>query len=481
VAKRRGSNKMAAQTYGTTGGYDSELAAGGSGDAATAEAAAAADVAARDALNAETEQERTLRLETPFVTDTEPIISSSSDAAAVRVLPDNVPDSMDRRTADEIADEDEASPDVVQARAQVEHTRAELSDTIDAIKEKLSPQNLMAEAKEAAVEKAHDAVSGAVDSAKEMASGVVNTAQEAIGSAVEAAKSVASGVADSASRVIGGAAHAMDSVTPTLRSAGETAKGAGATLVDTIRLNPIPAAITGIGLGWLIMSIRRQNETRDYQGSTRGDNYQTNAGRYDSTTVPYNADRFASAADEFGGQTGTSNNYATANTVSSTTSEPSTLDTVKDTLGDAKDKVAQAASSVGQSVSGAAQTVAHSASDLAHNVSDKASALGSQAKDYGQRAVSATGDYYQTSPLAVGAIALLFGAAVGLLVPSTEPENRWMGETRDRLKDQAAQQLHEVADKVQNVAGAAMDKAKTTVTETVQQEAKNQGLTTASA
>lgn len=234
--------------------------------------------------------------------------------------------------------------------------------------------------------------------------------------------------------------------------------------METIRLNPIPAAITGIGLGWLIMSIRRQSES--------------NASSYDSMTpATYSADRFASTTDEFGSQgSGGMNNYATAASLSD---QPSAMDNVKDRLGDAKDKVAQTASNVGQSVSDAAHNVASSASDMAHNMGDKASALGSQAKEYGQRAAGATSDYFQASPLAVGAIALLAGAAIGLMLPSTEPENRWMGETRDRLKDQATQQIQQVADKVQNVASAAFDQAKTTVTQTVQQEAQNQGLTTA--
>lgn len=434
---------MAAESYGPTGGYDSEFTAGRGGDRDTI--AADASARARDALDDETAQEQTLRLEQPLTTTAEDRAIAFGDAA-----------NRDNRDNSGSSGE-EISGEVIRAREEVEETRAELSDTIEAIKEKLSPQNLMAEAKESAVEKAHDALDSMKEAASNVASSVASTAQDALGSAVETAKSVASNVKDSAS-------HAMDSISPTLRSAGETAKGAGATIVETIRLNPIPAAITGIGLGWLIMSIRRQSES--------------NASSYDSMTpATYSADRFASTTDEFGSQgSGGMNNYATAASLSD---QPSAMDNVKDRLGDAKDKVAQTASNVGQSVSDAAHNVASSASDMAHNMGDKASALGSQAKEYGQRAAGATSDYFQASPLAVGAIALLAGAAIGLMLPSTEPENRWMGETRDRLKDQATQQIQQVADKVQNVASAAFDQAKTTVTQTVQQEAQNQGLTTA--
>jgi ElaB/YqjD/DUF883 family membrane-anchored ribosome-binding protein len=115
----------------------------------------------------------------------------------------------------------------------------------------------------------------------------------------------------------------------------------------------------------------------------------------------------------------------------------------------------------------------HSPCDLAHTVGDKASALGGQVKDTAQSAVSATGSYITGNPLAAGAIAVLLGVGVGLLVPATAKENELLGETRDRLKDQAAEQLHQVADKVTNVAQTAFDSAK----QSVKDEAENQGLT----
>ncbi len=107
--------------------------------------------------------------------------------------------------------------------------------------------------------------------------------------------------------------------------------------------------------------------------------------------------------------------------------------------------------------------------------------LSSQAKDQARRAAGATGDFFPSNPLAVGAFALVAGAALGLLIPSTDLENRLMGETRDRLKDQATQQIQDVVGKVQHVAQSTFDTSKQTVTRTVQQEAQNQGLTNAPA
>jgi ElaB/YqjD/DUF883 family membrane-anchored ribosome-binding protein len=189
-----------------------------------------------------------------------------------------------------------------------------------------------------------------------------------------------------------------------------------------------------------------------------------------STMDPMSADRFASSTDEYGQPR-----------MSGGDNTPSTMDNVKNTLSDAKDKVTQKAGDLAHSVSDTAsnmaQSVSNTASNVAQSVSSKASDLSGQVKDQAQRAANATGDFYQGSPLAVGAIALLIGAAVGLMIPATDPENRWMGETRDRLKDQATQQLQTITDKVSTVAQTALDSAK----QSVQQEAQNQGLTAVAA
>jgi hypothetical protein len=117
--------------------------------------------------------------------------------------------------------------------------------------------------------------------------------------------------------------------------------------VETIRLNPIPAAITGIGLGWLIMSIRRQNSDVSLYGNYGGNS----------------ANRFVSTTDEFG-----QNNFATSGYSSPGSDGPSKIDAAKGKLGEVKDSVTTHASDI-------ASTVSDKASGLASTVSDKASGL----------------------------------------------------------------------------------------------------------
>jgi hypothetical protein len=78
-------------------------------------------------------------------------------------------------------------------------------------------------------------------------------------------------------------------------------------------------------------------------------------------------------------------------------------------------------------------------------------------KDQTQRAGSTIHDAVQENPLAVGAVALAIGAAVGLAVPVTRRENQLMGEARDRLVDQVQASAGEAVETAQRVASQAVE------------------------
>ncbi len=96
----------------------------------------------------------------------------------------------------------------------------------------------------------------------------------------------------------------------------------------------------------------------------------------------------------------------------------------------------------------------------------------------------------QDNPLALGLVALVLGALVGLLLPGTAQENQILGPKRDELTHQAQDTVKELTQKVTVVAqtaqgaatdalGKATDAAKGAFTEaldTVKQEAEHQGL-----
>ena len=84
-----------------------------------------------------------------------------------------------------------------------------------------------------------------------------------------------------------------------------------------------------------------------------------------------------------------------------------------------------------------------------------------RAQETWQSASTSVDDWVHENPLAAGAIAVAVGAAIGLSVPSTEIEDRTMGETRDQALEKArvaARELREnVTQKVQDVAETVID------------------------
>jgi cell division septum initiation protein DivIVA len=88
---------------------------------------------------------------------------------------------------------------------------------------------------------------------------------------------------------------------------------------------------------------------------------------------------------------------------------------------------------------------------------------------YGRRAQRGFFDMLQEQPLVLGAVGLAVGAAIGAALPTTETEDEWLGETRDQMKDRAARLTREQLDKARAAGRAAY--------ETAIEEADRQGLT----
>ena len=76
---------------------------------------------------------------------------------------------------------------------------------------------------------------------------------------------------------------------------------------------------------------------------------------------------------------------------------------------------------------------------------------------------------FHENPLAMGALGIGVGAAVGLAIPETDKEHEVMGEARDTLVDKAQEKVQDVQQRAQSVAEEAQSAAK--------DEAENQGLT----
>ena len=285
---------------------------------------------------------------------------------------------------------DQEDPDEI--RDDIEQTRSAMSETIDAIQDRLSPETLVTQA----TERVREATIGRAEQ-------VVNDATD-------------------------------------------TARQTGSSIWDTIRQNPVPAALAAFGIGWLWT--HRQTATMDgdsWQGYRSAPpratyrEYGPNYGNYGQTSGRgYDAG--------YGRQYGTSPQSGGVG---------ETVSNVQDRVGD---MAAQAQDQAGQMVG---------------QVQDQMGQWGDQASQSMDQLRWQFDRLLHENPLAIGAVALGLGAAVGMAIPSTPQENQFMGEARDTVVDRAQSMAQDTMEKVQHVAQDAGQAAQ----QAAQKSAQDEGLT----
>lgn len=277
------------------------------------------------------------------------------------------------------AGQDGERAEVVEIRAGIEQTRVRMSDTLEQIGERLNPHHISEQVK---------------DNLRNATIGKVETMA---------------------------------------RKAADRVSGSQQTLMETVRSNPLPAAMVGLGLGWLFINGRRQQELSARYG-----------GSYDQPQYARGGDpaqRYAYAGGAQAGQVG-------GDVTTNGPSGPGAVDQVRERAGELGHQVKD--------------TAGH----LAERARETASTVTGQART-GARRVE---DQFQDNPLALGAISLAMGMAAGFAIPATDREVALMGDARDRVVDRAQDVAREAADKVQHVASRVIDEAKTVTREASREE-----------
>jgi ElaB/YqjD/DUF883 family membrane-anchored ribosome-binding protein len=260
--------------------------------------------------------------------------------------------------ADGFDPSDKSSDDL---RAEVEQTRVRLSREVEAIGAKLSPEHIKSEAK----------------------------------------------------RVIKDQVHRGE------EQLREGARSATASVSAFVAANPIPLALIGAGVGWLLYNARNGRNERgsrmDYAAFGRSEVW--------------------NESDDAGWNSGDS----------------ATVRSAERKLHDLRDKVRDGA-----------DTVKRAASDKAHLARVKVEQLGQAAHDELDKARDVAAHGLEQQPLILGAVALGVGVAVGLGLPATESENHLVGQYRDKFVTRAKQQFGEVRSKAEHAARQTFEAAKDT-------------------
>jgi gas vesicle protein len=321
-------------------------------------------------------------------------------------------------------------------RRDIERTRGELSETVDAIQDRLQPDNLRRQAQEAIQDTLTDTADSIVDYVS------TNRAQ--------------------------------------LQSS----------LIETAKRNPLPTLLIGAGVGWLLMDMLSSSSDRkaDYPiqryDQARAREAQR-VSRYDSYTNEYQArqqgygpaDAYRSYEyRETGGQ-GSGGGWAQEALHTAQEKVAGVADTVREAAAQAGSAVQDAAASLGDKAQSQAEQIGHQvaegagrvggtvqehAGQVGHQVAEgagrvggtvqeQAGQVGHQAQAYARYAQRTTQQTISDNPLLFGAIALGVGAAVALMLPHTRQEDEWLGETSDQVTERARAAAEDVAQRAQAV------------------------------
>jgi ElaB/YqjD/DUF883 family membrane-anchored ribosome-binding protein len=239
--------------------------------------------------------------------------------------------------------------------------------------------------------------------------------------------------------------------------ANQRVDGMSHSLSQTIRDNPLPVAVIGLGLGWLLLSERSRGGNGDYDYRTGGYSYYEDMEQRGRMEDARDTLRGAGSSIEHKAAEIKFRAGETAQNVSDTFSDAAHRagETVSQTAQRAGESISEKAQRVGESVSGTAESVQGRAGEVAMRTREEAERLRQEAQLRSQMAMERTRQSFRSTmeetPLALGAVLAIAGVAIGAAIPTTEYENRLMGETRDRLLDEAKVRAQDAVDRVQTV------------------------------
>jgi hypothetical protein len=204
-----------------------------------------------------------------------------------------------------------------------------------------------------------------------------------------------------------------------------------------VRDNPVPVALVGTGLVWLMLSSSRSTR-RQYDGEN-------------DLPRSYGETHYGGGLNEDARQ-----GARWGESARETAREWS--DGARVRAQSVRDRARRLGATTRDRVSETGEQLWHGARDA-----------GDRARYYGQRARRGFFDTLHEQPLVLGALGLAAGAAIGAALPTTDKEDEWLGDSRDRLAERAKEAGWEQVEKARATASAGYSAAR--------EEAERQGLT----
>jgi hypothetical protein len=304
-----------------------------------------------------------------------------------------------------------------------------MTETIEAIQERLDPERLMQQATEVTAQ--------AREAAKDVAKYAIEEAKSAVNELTSQAK------ASVREATIGRVEH-MAMYTR------DTAESVRTDLWSTVKRNPVPAALAAIGIGWLWSNRSGGSQRSSY---ARYGGYESGmSSGWNDRSSSYGSPYYGSYGTEGGSSSsGTIGGYGSSGTHGHQSDQQGgqgqqmagqIVGQAQERVGQVQEMAGQVAGQAGQVVGQAGQAVGQ----VPYQMRERAGQVQQQAQGFWQMV--------ESNPVAVGALGTVLGGVAGLLIPETEKENQLLGERRDQ-----------VLGSVQEMAGQTMNKAQRVATE----------------
>ena len=321
------------------------------------------------------------------------------------------------------------SKDVERIKGEIERTRTDLSSTINELETRLSPvqiRSVLRAELEHAEQRVRAMVSDQLGEAKSAVQGELVEARQVLQDGLDRAEEkLRRGLVDAKSAVKQDVSNAVQDAKRAVRAAtlgkiedlathiGDKMNQTQDSLIDTVRQNPIPSAMVGAGLVWLLM----------------------NRSRSASNAMTRARSAVGGAAQQL------------------TDSVNREVHGASEAVGHAVHDASESASQLLHRAKDTAQHWAGEASNAATGAADEAR-LGLRRAERGLQST------YRENPLALGAAALALGAVVGVALPRTEREDQILGEARDHVLHKAGDAAHQAVASVSQLAEAALEGVK---------------------
>ncbi|HYD94127.1 MAG TPA: DUF3618 domain-containing protein [Noviherbaspirillum sp.] len=224
-------------------------------------------------------------------------------------------------------------------------------------------------------------------------------------------------------------------------------------LVNSVRDNPIPVALIGIGIAWLMASGRQSGGAGGYQRSARPMR-RSALGAYDTGYEGIDDREYLAARDYGAGESDPGLMQRMASKTSDATQG------VKETASNVGQKLSDTASSVTGRVQQASQSARARLGETAGSAQARMSEMGRRSQVQVERMRNRVGEMVDEQPFVLGAVGLAVGAALGAAFPTTRRENEMMGGVRDDLLERAKETAREQAETLKQSAQRIADTAK---------------------